>query len=209
MSGKRTLDAFSLLNASRAIAARHIEFRRNQLALRVRTSSLTKEAKVQTDRLSAGLQAAYELSKRFDGTAAVYTEERKDEGYKKQETILSQLDKDYPKEGPARKETHAERMIPSASTEDISKTEDLGEKKAEDGAANVSPELIEKPPGDEARQLFRSQKAANIVASEDLSKTSQVSPPTPSDTDVKIDETAAHESPRDIGKSDMLKVILH
>ncbi|KKZ64794.1 aarF domain-containing kinase [[Emmonsia] crescens] len=66
MSGRRLLDALIFLNASRGVAGRHISLQRRQLDLHIRTSSLTKEAKAQLDRIALGLQAASELARKFD-----------------------------------------------------------------------------------------------------------------------------------------------
>ncbi|OAX81871.1 Atypical/ABC1/ABC1-A protein kinase [Emergomyces africanus] len=68
MSGRRLLDALIFLNVSRGVASRHIALQRRQLDLRIRTSSLTKDAKTQLDRISLGLQAASELARKFDET---------------------------------------------------------------------------------------------------------------------------------------------
>ncbi|PGH02688.1 Atypical/ABC1/ABC1-A protein kinase [Helicocarpus griseus UAMH5409] len=66
MSGRRLLDALILLNASRSVAGKHIARQRRQLDVHIRTSSLTKEAKAQLDRIALGLQAASELARKFD-----------------------------------------------------------------------------------------------------------------------------------------------
>ncbi|EEH16816.1 Atypical/ABC1/ABC1-A protein kinase [Paracoccidioides brasiliensis Pb03] len=66
MSGRRLLDALIFLNASRSVASKHIALQRRQLDLHIRTSSLTKEAKAQLDRIALALQAASELARKFE-----------------------------------------------------------------------------------------------------------------------------------------------
>ncbi|EEQ90147.1 Atypical/ABC1/ABC1-A protein kinase [Blastomyces dermatitidis ER-3] len=66
MSGRRLLDALIILNASRGVAGRHVSHQRRKLDLYLRTSSLTREAKLQLDDISLGLRAASELARKFD-----------------------------------------------------------------------------------------------------------------------------------------------
>ncbi|EDN04576.1 hypothetical protein HCAG_08242 [Histoplasma mississippiense (nom. inval.)] len=68
MSRRRLLDVLLLLNASRGVAGRHISHQQRQLDLRIRTSSLTKEANAQLDHIVLALQAASELSRKFDNS---------------------------------------------------------------------------------------------------------------------------------------------
>ncbi|OJD16711.1 Atypical/ABC1/ABC1-A protein kinase [Emergomyces pasteurianus Ep9510] len=68
MSGRRLVDALTFLNASCGVVGRHIALQKGQLNLRIRTSSLTKGAKTQLDRISLGLQAASELARKIDET---------------------------------------------------------------------------------------------------------------------------------------------
>ncbi|KAK2778570.1 hypothetical protein FQN53_001769 [Emmonsiellopsis sp. PD_33] len=78
MSGRRLLDAISFLHASRSVAGKHVARQRRLLDLHIRTSSLTKEAKAQLDRISLGLQAASELARKFED-APQPTASRRDE----------------------------------------------------------------------------------------------------------------------------------
>ncbi|EER40397.1 molecular chaperone [Histoplasma capsulatum H143] len=68
MSRRRLLDVLLLLNASRGVAGRHISHQQRQLDLHIRTSSLTKEANAQLDHIILALQAASELSRKFDNS---------------------------------------------------------------------------------------------------------------------------------------------
>ncbi|DAA79389.1 TPA_exp: Uncharacterized protein A8136_0162 [Trichophyton benhamiae CBS 112371] len=66
MSGRRLLDAISFLNASRGVAKKHIVLQRHALDRHARTSSLTKEAKTQIQRISLAVQAASDLARKLD-----------------------------------------------------------------------------------------------------------------------------------------------
>lgn len=66
MSGRRLLDAITFLNASRNVAAKHIALQRRTLDLHARTSSLTKEAKAQADRIGLAVKAASDLARKLD-----------------------------------------------------------------------------------------------------------------------------------------------
>jgi hypothetical protein len=65
MAGKRLLDAAKLVQATRAVARQHIDLRSEQLNRYNRTSTLAKEIKNQTDRVTVTVQAAIELAKRL------------------------------------------------------------------------------------------------------------------------------------------------
>ncbi|KAK2826870.1 hypothetical protein FQN49_007370, partial [Arthroderma sp. PD_2] len=66
MSGRRLLDAITFLNASRHVAKKHIVLQRHALDHHARTSSLTKEAKNQVQRISIAVQAASDLARKLD-----------------------------------------------------------------------------------------------------------------------------------------------
>lgn len=66
MSGRRLLDAISFLNASRGVAKKHIVLQRHALDRHARTSSLTKEAKNQIQRINLAVQAASYLARKLD-----------------------------------------------------------------------------------------------------------------------------------------------
>ncbi|EFW16916.1 hypothetical protein D8B26_000707 [Coccidioides posadasii str. Silveira] len=69
MSGRRLLDAITLLNATRNVAAKHLALQRKHLDIHARTSSLTKEIKSQSDRLGLALKAATELARKLDDSS--------------------------------------------------------------------------------------------------------------------------------------------
>ncbi|KAK2749449.1 hypothetical protein FQN57_006383 [Myotisia sp. PD_48] len=66
MSGRRLLDAFSLLNASRNVAQKHLQLQNRALDIRTQTSSLTKGVKNQVDRVNLAIQAASDLARKLD-----------------------------------------------------------------------------------------------------------------------------------------------
>ena len=67
MFGRRLLDAAALLKASRAVASKHLIYRRHQLETYNRTSTLARAIKSQTDRVTLTLRAASALAERFNG----------------------------------------------------------------------------------------------------------------------------------------------
>ena len=67
MSGRRLLDAAALLKASRAVASKHLIYRRSQLDTYNRTSALARAIKHQTSRATLTLRAASALAERFNG----------------------------------------------------------------------------------------------------------------------------------------------
>ena len=68
MSGRRLLDAVAVFKASRAIAAKHIALRQNQINDYNKTSSLTKAVRSQTDRVTLTAKAALTLAERLNGS---------------------------------------------------------------------------------------------------------------------------------------------
>ena len=67
MFGRRLLDAAALLKASRAVASKHLFYRRHQLDTYNRTSTLARATKHQTSRVTLTLRAASALAERFNG----------------------------------------------------------------------------------------------------------------------------------------------
>ena len=67
MFGRRLLDAAALLKASRAVASKHLIYRRHQLDTYNRTSTLARVVKLQTGRVKLNLRAASALAERFSG----------------------------------------------------------------------------------------------------------------------------------------------
>ncbi|KAL1959347.1 hypothetical protein VTO42DRAFT_2150 [Malbranchea cinnamomea] len=66
MSGRRLLDLITLLNASRNVVGKHIGIRRRDLDVYARTSSLTKEVKIQADKIALAVQAASDLARKLN-----------------------------------------------------------------------------------------------------------------------------------------------
>lgn len=87
MAGKRILDAAKLFNASKAVATRHWEIRRDQWTLWSETSSLAQAVKHQTDRVTITLQAAKELGKRLDEQGPIW----QDDVTKRKDDIASKI----------------------------------------------------------------------------------------------------------------------
>ena len=73
MSGRRLLDAAAVLNASRAVASKHLTYRRLQLDSYSRTSSLAKAVQSQTDRVTLTLRAASALAQRLNASNPQYS----------------------------------------------------------------------------------------------------------------------------------------
>lgn len=73
MAGRRLIDAAKLFNASKSIAKQHINLRSQQLDVYNKTSTLARSVKNQTDRVTLTVNAAIELSKRFNESALSYT----------------------------------------------------------------------------------------------------------------------------------------
>lgn len=73
MSGKRLLDAAAILKASRAVAQKHLRYRRYQFDTYSRTSSLARAVQNQTDRATLTLRAASALVERFNGPGPEYS----------------------------------------------------------------------------------------------------------------------------------------
>lgn len=74
MSGRRLLDAIRIFNVTRNVAGKHIALQRHYLDINARTSSLTKGAKAQADRIGSAVKAAADLARKLNdsppGTAA-------------------------------------------------------------------------------------------------------------------------------------------
>lgn len=66
MAGRRLIDAWKLLSASRGVAQQHLRLRSQQLDVYSKTSSLAKAARSQTDRITLTLEAARVLSQRLN-----------------------------------------------------------------------------------------------------------------------------------------------
>ena len=67
MFGRRLLDAAAVLKASRAVASKHLFYRRHQLDTYNRTSTLARAIKNQTSIVTLTLRAASALAERFNG----------------------------------------------------------------------------------------------------------------------------------------------
>ncbi|EEP78231.1 ABC1 [Uncinocarpus reesii 1704] len=80
MSGRRLLDAIAIFNATRNVAAKHIALQRQHLDVHARTSSLTKGAKLQADRLGLALKAAADLARKLDDIPTHNTVARENAG---------------------------------------------------------------------------------------------------------------------------------
>lgn len=66
MSGRRLLDAIRIFNVTRNVAGKHIALQRHRLDVHARTSSLTKGAKLQADRIGLAIKAAAELARKLN-----------------------------------------------------------------------------------------------------------------------------------------------
>lgn len=66
MAGRRLVDAAKLFNASKSVAAKHVNLRSQQLDVYSKTSTLAKAVKNQTDRVTLTAQAAIALSQRLN-----------------------------------------------------------------------------------------------------------------------------------------------
>src|ERR1700722_11910300 len=69
MSGKRLLDTIHILNVAKSVILKHFLVRQQQFEIYIRTSSLTKGVKNQTDDVIATAQAAAALARRFNEPA--------------------------------------------------------------------------------------------------------------------------------------------
>jgi aarF domain-containing kinase len=65
MAGKRILDVAKLIQATRAVTRQHVALRSEQLDRFNKTSTVAKEVKYQTERITLTVGAAVELAKRF------------------------------------------------------------------------------------------------------------------------------------------------
>ncbi|PGH03261.1 Atypical/ABC1/ABC1-A protein kinase [Polytolypa hystricis UAMH7299] len=70
MSSRRLLDALTFLSVSRSVATKHIARRRTQLDLHLRTSSLTREVRIQAENVVDAIRAGSELARRFEEPVA-------------------------------------------------------------------------------------------------------------------------------------------
>ncbi|EME43342.1 hypothetical protein DOTSEDRAFT_72680 [Dothistroma septosporum NZE10] len=86
MAGKRLLDAAKLFTAGRHVANSHFAIRREQWGLYIRTSSLARAVKSQTDRVTVTVGAAIELAKRFNEDAPSWQQGR-DEAQQGAQTV--------------------------------------------------------------------------------------------------------------------------
>ncbi|KAF2272777.1 ubiquinone biosynthesis protein coq-8 [Westerdykella ornata] len=75
MAGRRLVDVARLFQASKSIAAKHINLRSQQFDVYSKTSSLAKAVKSQTDRVTLTAQAAVALAKRVNEEPPSYAPE--------------------------------------------------------------------------------------------------------------------------------------
>lgn len=73
MAGKRILDAAALFNASRSIAAKHVNLRTQQFDVYSKTSSLATTVRSQTERVALTASAAVSLAKRLNESGPTYS----------------------------------------------------------------------------------------------------------------------------------------
>jgi aarF domain-containing kinase len=73
MAGKRILDAAALFNASRSIAAKHVNLRTHQFEVYSKTSSLATTVRNQTERVTLTASAAVSLARRLNESGPAYS----------------------------------------------------------------------------------------------------------------------------------------
>ncbi|KAM5464066.1 hypothetical protein MauCBS54593_007245 [Microsporum audouinii] len=165
MSGRRLLDAITFLNASRGVAKKHIVLQRHALDHHARTSSLTKEAKNQIQRIGLAVQAASDLAKKLDGDPAPsFTPRNRNHGSEKGTGSSQQGTDDSPRKN-------------DITTEPIGATAVGTERGAEFALKDtLSPEIKEKEeelPEEMMQQLFRSRKVTRSLFQGQPHKTGQ------------------------------------
>ncbi|KAM5441047.1 hypothetical protein MferCBS31731_003832 [Microsporum ferrugineum] len=165
MSGRRLLDAITFLNASRGVAKKHIVLQRHALDHHARTSSLTKEAKNQIQRISLAVQAASDLAKKLDDDPAPsFTPRNRNHGSEKGTGSSQQGTDDSPRKN-------------DITTEPIGATAVGTERGAEFALKDaLSPEIKEKEeelPEEMMQQLFRSRKVTRSLFQGQPHKTGQ------------------------------------
>ena len=78
MSRRRLLDVAAIFNASRGIAVKYFAYRKGQLDLFNKTSSLAESIKSQTEKATLTLEAALALNRRLRETTTRFSSQRKD-----------------------------------------------------------------------------------------------------------------------------------
>ncbi|KAK2811782.1 hypothetical protein FQN50_001820 [Emmonsiellopsis sp. PD_5] len=192
MSGRRLLDAITFLHASRSVAGKHVARQRQLLDLHIRTSSLTKEAKAQLDRISLGLQAASELARKFEDSPQP-TASRRDEraghndegatGDKVSNNDMGRTDADQATDGVLSEENTVREQLSTvragipfengtrgaaqeshSSLESQSTPEHTESSTGSAPVASTSSNAENEPSEAEMQQLFRSPKVASALS---------------------------------------------
>lgn len=172
MSGRRLLDAISFFNASRGVAKKHIVLQRHALDRHARTSSLTKEAKTQIQRISLAVQAASDLARKLDddptpGVTLADHNNAKGRGISRSEP--SKVDDNTGKTGTKIEATEA----PGAGVEAGFATvpdESLNSEQKENAATNEANEVSDEM----MQQLFRSRKVTRSLFKNQSHKSGKV-----------------------------------
>lgn len=182
MSGRRLLDALIFLNASRGVAGRHISLQRRQLDLHIRTSSLTKEAKAQLDRIALGLQAASELARKFDEPpqqqpAEPVSRERSGGGGNRHEQSDVEVAAEKGAKGGV-KETDIKRGIEGASGEQLPRGQLNTQNEPERSARDILKDVPGKPqqPVESKRSSTMAEFTANAVVGDSMTASSGDAP---------------------------------
>ncbi|EFE38170.1 hypothetical protein TRV_07175 [Trichophyton verrucosum HKI 0517] len=172
MSGRRLLDAISFFNASRGVAKKHIVLQRHALDRHARTSSLTKEAKTQIQRISLAVQAASDLARKLDDdptpgvTLADYNNAR-GRGVSRSEP--SKVDDNTGTTGTKIESTEAPGVGVKAGFSTVPDEGPNSEQK-EDVATNEENEMSDEM----MQQLFRSRKVTRSLFKNQIHKPGQV-----------------------------------
>ncbi|EFR03462.1 atypical/ABC1/ABC1-A protein kinase [Nannizzia gypsea CBS 118893] len=172
MSGRRLLDAISFLNASRGVAKKHIVLQRHALDRHARTSSLTKEAKNQIERISLAVQAASDLARKLDdGPTPGFTPADHDNegsrGISKSES--TKVDDNTRRDGAKIESTE----VPSVDSEKgfaPAPNETLDSEKKEKPTANEENGV----PDEMMQQLFRSRKVTRSLFQNQTRKNGEI-----------------------------------
>ncbi|WEW61939.1 hypothetical protein PRK78_007439 [Emydomyces testavorans] len=193
MSGRRLLDAIRVLNATRNVATKHLALQRQHLDVHARTSSLTKGAKSQLDRIELAIKAAADLARKLNNDAPKTTVRKGDAGSGKAEDgedvagdlNLNEVRQD---EGPGeRKEAVKTNSIEPVESKDVDtrdiafSDQDSSQEKAQKtpepltaaenntarrnsgSAGNGTVDGQDELPEDMMKQLFRSRKTSNSL----------------------------------------------
>ncbi|KDB26932.1 hypothetical protein H109_01277 [Trichophyton interdigitale MR816] len=172
MSGRRLLDAISFLNASRGVAKKHIVLQRHALDRHARTSSLTKEAKSQIQRISLAVQAASDLARKLDddptpGVTLADHNHATGKGISRSEP--SKVDDNAGKTGTKIESTEAPGVGVEAGFATVPDESPNSEQK-ENVATNEANEVSD----DMMQQLFRSRKVTRSLFRNQIHKSGQV-----------------------------------